>query len=183
MLQFQFETDQRPLTILLVGAHCDDIEIGCGGAVLRLALRYPTARFVWVTLSSDSERAAETRAAAMRFLATVLDPIIRIEEFRGSYFPHCGPALKDYFETLKSFNPDLILTHSRHDLHQDHRVTNELTWNTFRDHTILEYEIPKFDGDLGVGLGAPLLDLFDHDLPDRPATGCHEGGEAVAAAL
>ncbi len=150
MLQFQFETDQRPLTILLVGAHCDDIEIGCGGAVLRLALRYPTARFVWVTLSSDSERAAETRAAAMRFLATVLDPIIRIEEFRGSYFPHCGPALKDYFETLKSFNPDLILTHSRHDLHQDHRVTNELTWNTFRDHTILEYEIPKFDGDLGV---------------------------------
>ena len=71
------------------------------------------------------------------------------EEFKGSYFPHCGPELKDYFETLKAFNPDLILTHCRHDLHQDHRVTNELTWNTFRDHTILEYEIPKFDGDLG----------------------------------
>ena len=149
MLQFRLDTDQRPLTILLVGAHCDDIEIGCGGAVLRLVSRYPTARFVWVTLSSDSRRANETLAAASRLLAGAADPLVRVEEFKGSYFPHCGPALKDYFETLKSFNPDLILTHCRHDLHQDHRVTNELTWNTFRDHAILEYEIPKFDGDLG----------------------------------
>jgi LmbE family N-acetylglucosaminyl deacetylase len=150
MLQFRLDTDQRPLTILLVGAHCDDIEIGCGGAVRQLALRYPSAKFLWVTLSSDPQRAGETRAAAARLLAGVPDPIVRIEAFRGSYFPHCGPALKDYFETLKSFNPDLILTHCRHDLHQDHRVANELTWNTFRDHAILEYETPKFDGDLGV---------------------------------
>ena len=149
MLELRFDIEQRPPTILLVGAHCDDIEIGCGGAVQRLLSRYPGARFVWVTLSSDAQRAQETRSAAARLLAEANDPIVFVETFKGSYFPHCGPALKDYFETLKAFKPDLILTHCRHDLHQDHRVTNELTWNTFRDHTILEYEIPKFDGDLG----------------------------------
>lgn len=149
MLQFRLDTAQRPPTILLVGAHCDDIEIGCGGAVQRLVSHYPGAKFVWVTLSSDAERARETRAAAALLLEGATTTVVRIEEFKGSYFPHCGPALKDYFETLKVFEPDLILTHCRHDLHQDHRVTNELTWNTFRDHTILEYEIPKFDGDLG----------------------------------
>ena len=149
MLRFRLDTDQRPLTILLVGAHCDDIEIGCGGAVQRLLSNHPTARFVWVTLSSDAQRSAETRAAAARLLEGAVDAVVRVEEFKGSYFPHCGPALKDYFETLKAFNPDLILTHCRHDLHQDHCVTNELTWNTFRDHAVLEYEIPKFDGDLG----------------------------------
>ena len=149
MLQFRLDTEQRPLTILLVGAHCDDIEIGCGGAVQRLLSNHPTARFVWVTLSSDAQRSAETHAAAARLLEGAVQAVVRVEEFKGSYFPHCGPALKDYFETLKVFNPDLILTHCRHDLHQDHRVVNELTWNTFRDHAILEYEIPKFDGDLG----------------------------------
>jgi LmbE family N-acetylglucosaminyl deacetylase len=117
--------------------------------VQRLLSNHPTARFVWVTLSSDAQRSAETHAAAARLLEGAVDAVVRVEEFKGSYFPHCGPALKDYFETLKAFNPDLILTHCRHDLHQDHRVVNELTWNTFRDHAILEYEIPKFDGDLG----------------------------------
>jgi len=136
-------------SILLIGAHCDDIEIGCGGTVLGLAQRYPQARFTWVTLSSDAERARETRAAAAQLLQGAAQVDVRIAEFRGSYFPHIGPALKDYFESLKACRPDLILTHARHDLHQDHRVTNELTWNTFRDHAILEYEIPKFDGDLG----------------------------------
>lgn len=150
MLRFNLDTDDgRAPTILLLGAHCDDIEIGCGGAVMRLAKRYPTARFIWVTLSSDPLRAAETHAAAQRMLAGSESPVVRVEEFRGSYFPHCGVELKDYFEGLKVLRPDLILTHCRHDLHQDHRITNELTWNTFRDHAILEYEVPKFDGDLG----------------------------------
>jgi len=134
---------------LLLGAHSDDIEIGCGGTVLQLAKKYPGARFVWVTLSSDAEREAETRRAAALLLAGVVQTVVRVEAFRGSYFPHCGPELKDYFETLKQYRPDLILTHYREDLHQDHRVTNELTWNTFRDHLILEYEIPKYDGDIG----------------------------------
>lgn len=150
MLQFQLDKDRAAPTILLLGAHCDDIEIGCAGAVMRLLERHPAARFVWVTLSSDPQRAAETRAAAARLLARAAEPVVRVEQFRGSYFPHCGPELKDYFEGLKAHRPDLILTHARHDLHQDHRVTNELTWNTFRDHAVLEYEIPKFDGDLGV---------------------------------
>jgi len=108
------------------------------------------AKFVWITLRSEPQRAAETRAAAARLLEGARDAVVRVEEFRGSYFPHCAAALKDYYEGLKQFSPDLILTHYRNDLHQDHRVTNELTWNTFRDHSILEYEIPKFDGDLGV---------------------------------
>jgi LmbE family N-acetylglucosaminyl deacetylase len=150
MLAYHPTVDQHPLRVLLLGAHCDDIEIGCGGALLGLVRAYPKARFTWVTLGSDAQRADETRAAARQFLAGTLDPDVRVEPFRTSYFPHCAEALKDYFETLKAVKPDLILTHYRHDLHQDHRVVNELTWNTFRDQAILEYEIPKYDGDLGV---------------------------------
>jgi len=141
---------ERPASILLLGAHCDDIEIGCGGTLVQLVRQFPGARFSWVTLSADAEREAETRAAAARILDGAGDVSVRVEGFRGSYFPHEGPALKDYFEGLKDIRPDLILTHCRHDLHQDHRIVNELTWNVFRDHAILEYEIPKFDGDLGV---------------------------------
>ena len=148
MLQLQFGASTAP-TILFLGAHCDDIEIGCGGAVMQLASRYPKARFVWVTLSSDAERAAETRAAAERLLQDAREHDIRVEAFRGSYFPSCYAELKDYFEGLKALKPDVVFTHFRNDLHQDHRVTNELTWNAFRNHLVLEYEIPKFDGDLG----------------------------------
>jgi LmbE family N-acetylglucosaminyl deacetylase len=146
---FDLRLDTTSPRILLLGAHCDDIEIGCGGTVLQLARKHPGGHFLWVTLSSDAERAAETRAAAKELLPDVVNAAVRTEGFRGSYFPYCGPELKDYFEGLKAFRPDLILTHYRNDLHQDHRVTNELTWNTFRDHLILEYEIPKYDGDLG----------------------------------
>jgi len=135
-------------TILLLGAHCDDIEIGCGGTVRQLARRYAKARFVWVALSSDAQRAAETRAAAAQFLEDAKEYEVRAEQFPASYFPSSIAALKDYFEGLKKLKPDLIFTHCRHDLHQDHRVTNELTWNTFRNHLILEYEIPKYEGDL-----------------------------------
>jgi LmbE family N-acetylglucosaminyl deacetylase len=149
MLQFRLETGQRAPTILLLGAHCDDIEIGCGGALLSLVRQYPSARLVWVTLSSDDEREAETRAAAAKLLAGAKDIVVRVERFRGSYFPHEGAALKNCFESLKSYSPDWVITHHRNDLHQDHRIVNELTWNTFRDHVILEYEVPKFDGDLG----------------------------------
>lgn len=141
--------DRPPRCVLVLGAHCDDIEIGCGGTLLRMAAAWPATRFVWVTLSSDAERASETRQAAARLLAGVGDAVVRVEEFKGSYFPHEGAAIKDCFESLKPYAPDIVLTHYRHDLHQDHRVVNELTWNTFRDHLVLEYEIPKFDGDLG----------------------------------
>jgi len=149
MLHFRFDLDARTPSILLLGAHCDDIEIGCGGTVMQLVRQFSSARFTWVTLSSDGQRAAETRAAAARLLEGARNAEVRVEQFRGSYFPYDGAAIKDYFEGLKQFAPDLIFTHYRDDLHQDHRITNELTWNTFRDHLILEYEIPKFDGDLG----------------------------------
>lgn len=150
MQAFRPDPHRRLRSILLVGAHCDDIEIGCAGTVLQLVRQNPGARFTWVTFSSDAQRAAETRAAAAVLLAGARDAAVRVESFRASYFPHEGPALKECFEQLKECAPDLILTHYRHDLHQDHRVINELTWNTFRNHAVLEYEIPKFDGDLGV---------------------------------
>ena len=135
--------------VLCLGAHADDIEIGCGGTLLRLVRKYPKASFVWVTLSSDAERADETRAAANKLLSGACHRTLRIESFRGSYFPYQGAQIKDYFETLKSLVPDIVFTHARDDFHQDHRIVSELTWNTFRNHTILEYEIPKYDGDLG----------------------------------
>lgn len=150
MIQYSPSFESRRPTILLLGAHCDDIEIGCGGTVARLCERYPAARFVWVTLASEGEREAETRKAAAHLLAKASETEIFVEKFRGSYLPHEGAALKDYVDALKRFAPDLVLTHFRDDLHQDHRIVNELTWNTFRNHSVLEYEIPKFDGDLGV---------------------------------
>lgn len=149
MLGLTFNSSE-PSCVLLLGAHCDDIEIGCGATLLQLVERWPRTRYVWVTLSSDAERAAETALAASRLLEGASEPIIQIESFRGSFFPYDGALIKEYLESLKVHQPELILTHYRHDLHQDHRVTSELTWNTFRDHLILEYEIPKFDGDLGL---------------------------------
>jgi len=139
-------------TILCLGAHCDDIEIGCGAAILRWAQENPQLQVHWVVLSSNTVRAQEARRSAELFLQGVVNKSVMIKEFRNGYFPYVGAQLKDYFEELKkSVNPDLILTHYGQDLHQDHRVTAELTWNTFRNHFILEYEIPKYDG----GLGAP----------------------------
>jgi LmbE family N-acetylglucosaminyl deacetylase len=138
------------LEVLCIGAHCDDIEIGCGGTVLRLVEQFPAVRFRWVVLSSDDARAAEGHRAAEHFLAGAGKQDVRIERFRESYFPWIGAEIKDYFEDLRAdVAPDLILTHHRHDRHQDHRVVAELTWNTWRDHLILEYEIPKYEGDLG----------------------------------
>lgn len=145
-LEFGFRS-KRPV-ILLFGAHCDDIEIGCGATVLRLIEQYSRARFVWVTLSSDAVRAAEARAAARRLLRGASNVELLCERFRASHLPYEGSSLKEYVDGLKRFEPDLVLTHFRDDLHQDHRTVSDLTWNSFRDHTILEYEIPKYDGGL-----------------------------------
>jgi LmbE family N-acetylglucosaminyl deacetylase len=138
-------------TILCIGAHCDDIEIGCGGSILRWSKEYPQACFVWVVLSSNPVREQEARASAERLLARAHQSRIIIKTFRNGYFPYVGAEIKDFFETLKlDISPDVVLTHHRDDRHQDHRLVSDLTWNTFRDHFILEYEIPKYDGDLGV---------------------------------
>jgi LmbE family N-acetylglucosaminyl deacetylase len=136
--------------VLLLGAHCDDIEIGCGGLLLQMAAAWPNAQFHLVTLSSDAQREQEARTAARRLLAGVERLSIAVATYRQSYFPAMAAEIKDHFEELKErCSPDVILTHFRNDLHQDHRLTSELTWNTFRNHFILEYEVPKYDGDLG----------------------------------
>lgn len=138
------------LSLLCLGAHSDDIEIGCGGTILRLLSMCKNWDVTWVVFSADGERKNEALSSARRFLNGAQEKTIIIKRFKESFFPFRGENIKWQFEQLKKkVNPDLILTHYRHDLHQDHRVICELTWNTFRNHQILEYEIPKYDGDFG----------------------------------
>jgi len=140
-----------PLKVLCLGAHSDDIEIGCGGTILRLAQRYEALSVSWIVFSADEdERRSEALRGASLFLQRVGEKQVVVERFRSSFFPFVGTEIKEYFEQIRSaIDPDLIFTHYRHDLHQDHRIISELTWNTFRRHLVLEYEIPKWDGDLG----------------------------------
>jgi LmbE family N-acetylglucosaminyl deacetylase len=139
----------RPLDILCLGSHSDDIEIGCGGTVLRLVDQYPGSRIHWVVFSAIGVREAEARRSAELFAGPMLKgPVLKA--FRDGFMHYSGSDVKAFFEDeLKQISPDLIFTHSGEDAHQDHRLVSELTWNTFRDHLILEYEIPKYDGDLG----------------------------------
>lgn len=137
--------------LLFLGAHSDDIEIGCGGSVLRLIEEYPDITIWWVVFSGDGPRQGEAIHSADLFLAQAHKKNVIVKNFKDGYFPYQGAEIKDFFETLKQqISPDLIFTHYRNDLHQDHRLINELTLNTWRDHIILEYEIPKYDGDLGI---------------------------------
>jgi LmbE family N-acetylglucosaminyl deacetylase len=139
-----------PLRLLCLGAHCDDIEIGCGGTILKLAAGRRELEVRWIVFSSDEQREKEAVESAHAFLANVATRNIVVHRLRDGFLPYSGREIKDRFEQLKSeFLPDLILTHYRQDLHQDHRLVSELTWNTFRSHFILEYEIPKYDGDFG----------------------------------
>jgi len=143
-----FENGSGLRRVLLLGAHADDIEIGCGGTVLRLAEQHALS-VRWVVFSATPERAQEARASAAEFLEG-LEATVVVHDYRDGYLPWSGAAIKEEFEALKrEFVPDLIFTHYRNDLHQDHRLVSELTWNTWRNHLILEYEIPKFDGDFG----------------------------------
>jgi LmbE family N-acetylglucosaminyl deacetylase len=140
-----------PKKILALGAHADDIEIGCGGTILRLLEENPATEVCWVVLGASGQRRTEAVESANIFLANARPKEIVVKEFRDGYFPYVGTEIKDFFEELKrKYVPDLVLTHYRGDLHQDHRLVSELTWNTFRNHLILEYEIIKYDGDLGV---------------------------------
>jgi LmbE family N-acetylglucosaminyl deacetylase len=149
MLKFKFPEKSRRLKVLCLGSHPDDIEIGCGGIILRLVER-GEVQFYWSVLSGNARRGKEAWEGANAFLESVKLKKIDIQQFRESYFPFVGAHIKDYFEKLKKeFSPDLVLTHHGKDAHQDHRLISDLTWNTFRDHFILEYEVPKYDGDLG----------------------------------
>jgi LmbE family N-acetylglucosaminyl deacetylase len=140
----------RPERILCLGAHCDDIEIGCGGTLLKLLEASPGAHVDWVVFSSSDVREAEARAGAARFLEQAGSANVVTKAFRERYFPYVGAEIKEYFDELgATTRPDLVFTHFRDDLHQDHVLLAQLALNTFRDHLILEYEIPKWDGDLG----------------------------------
>lgn len=139
-----------PLKILCLGAHSDDIEIGCGGTILHLAKQHPNCVVHWVVFSASGVRTAEAQRGAALFTKKVERKGPILKNFQDGFMPFVGAELKTIFEEeLKAISPDLVFTHNRQDAHQDHRLIAELTWNTFRDHLILEYEIPKYDGDLG----------------------------------
>jgi LmbE family N-acetylglucosaminyl deacetylase len=141
-----------PLKLLCLGAHADDIEIGCGGTLLQLLSTRPNVQVVWVVFSSAGEREAEARAGASLFLERAAQQSVSPMKFRDGFFPYQGERIKECFEAIKKDacpDPDVIFTHYREDRHQDHRFISDLTWNTWRRNLILEYEVPKYDGDLG----------------------------------
>jgi LmbE family N-acetylglucosaminyl deacetylase len=137
-------------SVLAIGCHADDIEIGCGATILSLVEANPDTEITWVVLGASGDRTDEARQSAESFLAGLRrQPRLVFESFRDGYFPYVGSEVKDVFERLKAeVSPDLVLTHTGEDAHQDHRLAAELTWNTFRNHLVLEFEIPKYDGDL-----------------------------------
>ena len=151
MMPLVINRKKSSLKILCLGSHCDDIEIGCGGTLLKLIQsRRGNVMVRWVVFSSTPEREKEALRSAQAFLKRAKQKSVVIQHFEDSFFPYNGSEIKRFMQELSSvFSPDLIFTHYTNDLHQDHRLVAELTWNAFRDHWILEYEIPKYDGDLG----------------------------------
>jgi LmbE family N-acetylglucosaminyl deacetylase len=151
VLQLRPEHDAgTPLRILCLGAHSDDIEIGCGASLLQLAEDMPSCKIRWAVFSGDEARRVEANRSADSWLKHIEESSVDLHEYRDGFFPDQWSEIKAEFERLKnSFEPDIIFTHYRDDLHQDHRVISDLTWNTFRNHFILEYETPKYDGDMG----------------------------------
>ncbi|HWO41774.1 MAG TPA: PIG-L deacetylase family protein [Candidatus Eisenbacteria bacterium] len=155
-------SENSPLKVLCLGAHSDDIEIGCGGTILKwLGARRGEVRVRWVVFSASAEREAEAAGSAAAFLREAKQKEVTLLKFEDGFFPYQGLDIKRYMHRLsREFSPDLIFTHYGQDLHQDHRLLSELTWNAFRDHWILEYEIPKYDGDLGApNVFVPLPEL------------------------
>jgi len=151
MLNFPFISKKSGYKILCLGAHCDDIEIGCGGTLLRLLETYSVDFVKWVVFASNEERKQEAITSAAVFLEKAKAKEILVLDYRDAFLNFSGLEIKERFETIKKeIDPDLIFTHYRDDRHQDHRILSDFTWNTFRSHLILEYEIPKFDGDLGI---------------------------------
>ena len=151
MIRFALDPGRTaPLSILCLGAHSDDLEIGCGATLLRLKREMRDLRVHWVVFAAGGERAEEARRGAGRVLEGLAHAEVELHDHRDGYFPECWGTIKDRFEALKSVvSPDVIFTHWGNDAHQDHRIISELTWNTWRDHLVLEYEVPKYDGDLG----------------------------------
>jgi LmbE family N-acetylglucosaminyl deacetylase len=149
MLAASLQLGRGRSRVLAIGCHADDIELGCGGTMLALTGENAEVDVTWLVLGAADARAEEARASATAFLEQAAERNIIVEGFRDGFFPYLGPEVKDRFEELKrEVSPDVVFTHTASDLHQDHRLVAELTWNTFRNHLILEYEIPKYDADL-----------------------------------
>lgn len=167
--------DSDIVSILCLGAHSDDIEIGCGGSVLELKKKYQNAKFHWVVFSALGSRSKEAEKGAELFTSGCEKQVV-LKEYRDGFLPYSGAAVKDFFEELKEkVHPNLIFTHWHDDAHQDHRLVSELTWNTFRNHMIVEYEIPKYDGDLGrPNLFVPLAE----PLPEQKVSYLFEAFES-----
>lgn len=173
MIRLQLPISDSPLRVLCLGAHADDIEIGCGGTIIRLIEELPAIDMRWVIFSGNGEREVEARNSARNFLRGCNTAEVEILEFRDGYFPSQSAPIKDRFEALKqAFSPSLIFTHWLGDAHQDHRLVAELSHNTFRNHLILSYEIPKYDGDLGnpnlfFSLGREHVERKSHLIVDN----------------
>jgi len=150
MLNFKLNLPNQELRLLCIGAHSDDLEIGCGGTILKWLSAYAHVEITWVVVSAPGQRYAEARNSATEFLQGVVNLKLVIRDFRDGHLPAYFSEVKDLFEELKVSNyPDIIFTHRLEDRHQDHRLIGELTWQTFRNHLIFEYEVPKYEGDLG----------------------------------
>lgn len=150
MLKISLGAPRSPLRLLCVGAHSDDIEIGCGGTIRELLSMYSHVEVTWVVLCAQGPRATEARDSARALLRNAKQTNLLLCDFRDGYLPAQFSAVKARFQDLETREePDIILTHYLHDRHQDHRLSAELTWQTFRNHLVLEYEIPKYEGDLG----------------------------------
>jgi LmbE family N-acetylglucosaminyl deacetylase len=159
--------------VLCLGCHADDVEIGCGGTILRLLREHPGLEVWWVVLSGQPERAEEAQQSAVSWLANAGQRQFIGGDFRDRYFPAQWTQIKDFIHGIaERFNPDLIFTHRRDDAHQDHRLLGEITWNAFRNHLIWEYEIPKYDGDLGQ---ANVFIELDETICRRKVELIHEG--------
>jgi LmbE family N-acetylglucosaminyl deacetylase len=145
-----FPRPGQKVSVLCLGAHSDDIEIGAGGTLIGWISKGVHLDVHWCVLSAPGSRAIEARSSASAFLDGAASAEIELSQFRDGFFPYQGTEIKLWMERLKPrVHPDVIFTHRRDDAHQDHREISRLTWNTFRDHLILEYEIPKWDGDIG----------------------------------
>ncbi|MCG6190234.1 PIG-L deacetylase family protein [Maribellus maritimus] len=164
MVPISFKKDTS-LSILSLGAHCDDIEIGAGCSLLKIFRDYKIENVNWVVFTSNEIRKKEATNSANQFLKHISEKKISIESYRDGFLPFYAAEIKEYFERLrKEINPDIIFTHYRNDRHQDHRLISDLTWNTWRNNMVLEYEIPKYDGDVG---NPNFFVEVDKDLLDK----------------
>jgi LmbE family N-acetylglucosaminyl deacetylase len=157
--------ENRPAHVLCVGAHCDDIEIGCGGTLLSLGKSHTDLKITCAIFSGNDDRQREARKSLESLFSAAADLQIVFHDFADGRLPFVGEAVKNAMEDIRgNIDPDLIFTHWEGDRHQDHRFLSEVTWNTFRDHLIMEFEIPKYDGDFGSpGVFCPL----DKDTAER----------------